>query len=148
MIVDVLYEGLPLAKGATARQEGAGAFIELEAPMPVGTRLTVRGPEGERQARVEHVHEGVGPGVMVKFVDGASLGDPGSERKASQVPQHSAAREPNAPEGPMETTSGGDTVPDDSEPAGGGETEPGPDPEKKSGRKDRRGKNRKTVAGH
>jgi hypothetical protein len=145
MIVDVLYEGLPLARGANAREEGSGAFIELESPMPVGTRVTVRGPDGDRPARVDKVHEGIGPGVVVSFVDGRSLGDPGSQRKASQLPQ----AEVNAPT----ETMGGDTVPD--EPDGGGaegEPEPGgddqPGQQSKKSRKDRRGKNRKSAAGH
>lgn len=72
MTVDVLYEGLTLQSGAQAREETDGTFIELEAPMPVGTKLTVRGPEGERSGRVAHVREGMGSGVLVKFENGAS----------------------------------------------------------------------------
>src|SRR5690348_7654551 len=113
MIVDVLYEGLPLAKGCNAREEGTGAFIELEHPMPVGTRLVVKSAESERPARVERVHEGVGPGVVVAFVDQKTLGDPGSERKASQVPQASAAE----PEG---------DDPDDAGPPDAGPPDAGP----------------------
>src|SRR5689334_6794265 len=102
MIVDVLYDGLPLAKGVSAREEGSGAFLELESPMPVGTRLIVKGPDFERPARVERVHEGVGPGVVIAFVDHKTLGDPGSQRSGSQVPQPSAAapaEEPDEPNG-------------------------------------------------
>jgi hypothetical protein len=72
MTVDVLYEGLTLQSGAQAREETDGTFIELEAPMPVGTQLTVRGPEGERSGRVAHVREGMGSGVLVKFENGAA----------------------------------------------------------------------------
>lgn len=93
MVVDVLYDGLPLQTGATAREEQGGAFIELDAPMPVGTRLTVRGPDGSKPARVERVREGVGAGVLVRFLDA------------------------NAPDGPV----GGDTVPEETE--GNGEPE-------------------------
>jgi hypothetical protein len=71
MTVDVLYEGLTLQSGAQAREETDGTFIELESPMPVGTKLTVRGPEGERSGRVAHVREGMGSGVLVKFENGA-----------------------------------------------------------------------------
>jgi hypothetical protein len=70
MTVDVLYEGLPLLTGATLREQGDGAFLEWEAPMPVGTRLTLRGPEGERTARVQHVQEGAGAGVVLTCVEG------------------------------------------------------------------------------
>lgn len=77
MTVDVLYEGLTLQSGAQAREETDGTFIELEAPMPVGTKLTVRGPDGERSGRVAHVREGMGSGVLVKFENGAAKPDTG-----------------------------------------------------------------------
>jgi hypothetical protein len=67
MTVDVLYEGLAIAKGAAAREESGGLFVELEAPMPVGTRLVIHDGGGERAARVTHVHEGIGPGVLIVF---------------------------------------------------------------------------------
>jgi outer membrane biosynthesis protein TonB len=91
MNVDVFYDGLVVQRGSAARDEAGGAFIELELPLPVGTRIAVRGPDGERQARVTRVHEGLGSGVLVQFGDAKPLGDAGSERTASQVPQHSAA---------------------------------------------------------
>ena len=71
MPVDILYEGLTIARGAPARPEGDGLFVELEAPMPVGTRLIIRDESGESPARVERVHEGVGPGVLVKLAAAA-----------------------------------------------------------------------------
>ena len=124
MTVDVLYEGLPVAQGATAREEGPGAFIELDAPMPVGARLVVRGPTGDRPARVVRVHEGIGPGVVVSFLDGQSLGDAGSQRTAAQVPQATQLpAEPEAAETEPEK-------PDDKPESGN---------EKKSRRKKRRG---------
>jgi hypothetical protein len=75
MIVDVLYSGLTLAKGANARasDEGGDAlFVELESPMPVGTALVIRTPDGERAGRVAAVNEGNGPGVTVRFGAGAA----------------------------------------------------------------------------
>jgi hypothetical protein len=92
MVVDVLYDGLPLQTGANAREEGGGTFIELEAPMPVGTTLLVRSAEGERSARVEKVHEGVGAGVLVKFLDADSEAaaepeEAEAEKKPEQAPQ-------------------------------------------------------------
>ena len=86
MVVDVLYDGLPLQSGANAREEPGGAFIELEAPMPVGTQLTVRGPDGEKPARVEKVHEGVGSGVLVRFLDGHAGADEPDGEAASTEP--------------------------------------------------------------
>src|SRR6185503_1414526 len=85
MIVDVLYEGLALAKGANAREEGKGAFVELEAPMPVGTRLTLRSESGERLARVERVQEGATSGVEVRFLDASAAAT--SSREAA-APSH------------------------------------------------------------
>jgi hypothetical protein len=131
MIVDVLYEGLPLAKGVNAREEGSGAFLELDHPMPVGTRLIVKGAEFERPARVERVHEGVGPGVVVVFVDQKTLGDPDSERKASQVPQASAEPEPDEPDDVGGPPANGD-------PAG----------EKKGPLKNRRNRRSKSATNH
>lgn len=67
MPVDVVYEGLTIAKAAVSRPEGDHLFVELEAPLPVGTRLIIRDQVGEHPARVEHVREGVGPGVVVRL---------------------------------------------------------------------------------
>src|SRR6516162_7593488 len=77
MNVDVFYDGLVVQRGSAARDEAGGAFIELELPLPVGTRIAVRGPDGERQARVTRVHEGLGSGVLVQFGDAKPLGDAG-----------------------------------------------------------------------
>src|SRR3954468_16741991 len=67
MDVDVIYQGLALVKGANARSEGAGLFVELEAPMPVGTTLELVTPEGTRAGKVESVIEGAGAGMLVGF---------------------------------------------------------------------------------
>jgi hypothetical protein len=104
MVVDVLYDGLPLQTGAQVREEPGGAFIELEAPMPVGTTLTLRSPEGERAARVEKVHEGVGSGVLVKFVENgaaaetdetAAEGEADDAAAAEKKPDQAAAPSPS-----------------------------------------------------
>jgi hypothetical protein len=124
MIVDVLYEGLALAKGAEARSDGDALFVELESPMPVGTRLVIRTPEGERDARVEAVNEGLKSGVTVRF--GAAA----------------AAKAPAPVEESKNGESGGGD--DDETPEPSDSKEP-PDP-KKTGRQ--RKKTRKTVMGH
>jgi len=87
--VDVLYEGLTIARGAPARPEGDGLFVELEAPMPVGTRLIIRDEGGENVARVERVHEGVGPGVLLKLGGAAAkpVRPPPVAQKVDAVPQ-------------------------------------------------------------
>ena len=65
MIVDVSWDGVKLAAGAQTREEAGGWFIELEQPMPVGTRLTLEG-DAQATVRVARVHEGLGAGMLVK----------------------------------------------------------------------------------
>jgi hypothetical protein len=135
MIVDVTYQGLSLVRGANARDDAGGLFIELEAPMPVGTRLEVALPDGVRAARVERVTEGAGAGVLVKL-SGAAQAD---------TPKAPASAEPNAPIAEMKSappTVTVDAAPEDEESS----AEPS-EPEETNGKK-RRKKPRKTVIGH
>ena len=80
MNVDVMYQGLALVKGANARAEGGRLFVELEAPMPVGTRLELVTPDGTRSGRVESVIEGVGAGMLVDFSGAAKSAGRGAPR--------------------------------------------------------------------
>src|SRR5262245_52737364 len=78
MIVDVTWDGVPLARGATAREQEGGWFVELEQPMPVGATVVVSG-EVQATAVVERVHEGVGAGVNLRKAGGqpsAAEGEP------------------------------------------------------------------------
>jgi len=155
MTVDVIYQGLPLVKAASARSEGGGLFVELEAPMPVGTRLEIVSDGKTQQGRVESVSEGAGSGMTVAF---GAAGEKSAETK--KKPETKTA-EPNAPMAemksappvqvaPVEKAAAAekaavaekaaekddeeeDDKPDDKKPAGGG------------GRKTKR---RKTVIGH
>ena len=74
MTVDVLYDGLTVATGAEARQEGGALVVSMANPLPVGTRLTVRLPDGEKVARVERVQEHPAAQVTLKLIDGAVAG--------------------------------------------------------------------------
>ena len=65
MAVDVTWEGVPLARGATAREQDGGWFVELEQPMPVGTRITLSG-DVQAELAVVRVHEGVGAGMVLR----------------------------------------------------------------------------------
>jgi hypothetical protein len=89
MTVDVLYEGLALLRGVTLREDKGGLFLEWDAPMPVGTRLVLLGPDGEKTARIRHVTEGTGGGVILEFVDAAAPreAEPDVTEK-SEPPQH------------------------------------------------------------
>src|SRR5262249_48139348 len=42
MTATVNYEGIAIVKGVSAREEGAGVWIECEFPMPVGSRVEVQ----------------------------------------------------------------------------------------------------------
>src|SRR5215470_7182806 len=52
MTATVNYEGIAIVKGVSAREEGAGVWIECEFPMPVGSRVEVQLDDGgSRPAR-------------------------------------------------------------------------------------------------
>jgi hypothetical protein len=65
MPVDVTWDGVPLAKGATAREQDGGWFVELEQPMPVGTTVVVSG-DVQATLAVARVHEGAGAGMLLR----------------------------------------------------------------------------------
>jgi hypothetical protein len=136
MTVDVIYQGLPLVKAANARSEGGGLFVELEAPMPVGTRLEIVSDGKTQHGRVESVSEGAGSGMLVGL---------GEIKKKS--PEKSA--EPNAPMAEMKSAPPVQVAPAEKAAAEKDEEEEDdkPDDKKPSGGS-RRSKRRKTVIGH
>jgi hypothetical protein len=131
MNVDVIYQGLALVKGANARSEGGGVFVELESPMPVGTRLELVTPDGTKSGRVESVVEGAGAGMLVGFGARKAAPEPNApmaEMKSAPAP---AAEKP----APVEAAEKDDDEPDEK-----------PDD---SGKKPKKGrKQRKTIIGH
>jgi hypothetical protein len=133
MNVDVIYQGLALAKGANARSEGGGLFVELEAPMPVGTALELVTPEGTKSGRVESVVEGAGAGMLVGF--GARKS---AEPNAPMQEMKSAPPVPLEPEKAAETAAEKDEEEDEKPEAG----DDGGPPRRK------RRKTKKTVIGH
>jgi hypothetical protein len=87
LLVDVFYEGLVLARGLNLRVDGGAAFVDLEAPMPVGTRLVLAGSDGARAGRVERVHEGQGAGMLVRFGEALpAQAAPASAPPAAEAP--------------------------------------------------------------
>src|SRR5437870_1324219 len=68
MTLDVSWDGVVLAKGAQAREQDGGWFVELEQPMPVGTVLQVAG-DTQATMTVARVHEGLGAGMLMKRAD-------------------------------------------------------------------------------
>ena len=148
MVVDILYEGFAVQRGATVRAEGANTFVETESPMPVGTRLVLVGPEAgsERSVVVERVQEGAGPGMLLRPLDArmpvapiASAPSPGTMSAGTataepvrHVEQIAASAVQAEPEG-------------DAPSADGGSVEGGGSDGKRSSRKER--KKRKTLLG-
>jgi hypothetical protein len=108
MTVDVLYEGLMVASGAIAREEGDALFVELEAPMPVGARLLLRMSGGlDREARVERVREGAGAGVLLRLLSPPKAepkiepkAEPKVEPKAEPKVEPKAESQPSPPSEP------------------------------------------------
>lgn len=71
MSVDVSYQGVVLARHAEVKETPGGRFVALEQPMPVGTVLLLDEQGARLEVRVQRVHEGVGPGVLVTAQGGA-----------------------------------------------------------------------------
>lgn len=126
MIVDVTWDGVALARGAQAREEDGGWFVELEHPMPVGTVLVLDG-EAQATVRVARVSEGAGAGMLLRRVDSRPSTVDGPKSEAE-------------PEVKAEAAKG------EAEPAKG-EAEPEPEERGGNGKKDRR-RRRKTFIGH
>lgn len=68
MPVDVKWDGVLLTGGANARDQDGGWFIELEQPMPVGTRIELSG-DVQATVAVARVQEGLGAGMLLKRAD-------------------------------------------------------------------------------
>ena len=68
MTVDVTWDGVALAKGATIREQDGGFFVEMEQPMPVGTSVTLTG-DVQATVAVTRVHEGIGAGMLLRKAD-------------------------------------------------------------------------------
>lgn len=67
-LVEVTYRGLPVARGAKLADSGEQGFLELDAPLPVGTRVTVTGDGDFRvEARVVGVVEHGATGMRLDW---------------------------------------------------------------------------------
>lgn len=73
MSVDVVYQGLTIARGAGTKVTGRELFIETEGPMPVATALTVTHGGHSLASRVSRVVEGVGAGMVLVPAQGDAL---------------------------------------------------------------------------
>jgi hypothetical protein len=149
MAVEVRYQGISVWRGARARDVGpAGAFVEMDAPLPVGTIVTLLPEDGpEIRTRVVKVAESqTGRGMQVRFAGldeaarrflAAGLGtapldaEVGTAGPAAAAPAAAAA----AADEPAAESSAAEAVGDAAD-----EGEPAPEAAKDSG--DGRGKRR------
>lgn len=123
MPVDVLYEGLVLARGVEVETVAEGVFVALSAPMPVGTALLVDGPGGRTAARVVRVVEtGAVPGNFLAGADGGPLL---LEAPPAFAGNDSASAAPEVPDGDDRTTRV--DAPEEEIAAGSPTTDPAPD---------------------
>jgi hypothetical protein len=77
--VDLTYRGLRVAHKAKLREEASAVFVEHEAPLPVGSHVTVVRGAGEREARVQSVIEQEAgakspPGMRLVWLDAGASG--------------------------------------------------------------------------
>lgn len=88
-----------MARGVEAKAEGDALFVPAEHALPVGTRVTLRGPDGEAVYRVARVQESAAPGMMLESPEAMA-------RKPPATTTTAAAREP-VPEPVPESDSDG-----------------------------------------
>ena len=87
MPVDVRWDGVLLVGGATAREQDGGWFVELEQPMPVGTRIELSG-DVQATVAVARVQEGLGAGMLLKRADGRPpTADRPAEKNEAPAPE-------------------------------------------------------------
>ena len=87
-MVDVKWDGVLLVGGATPREQDGGWFVELEQPMPVGTRIELSG-DLQATVAVARVHEGVGAGMLLKKAEAraaATSAQPAAPEKSEPPP--------------------------------------------------------------
>lgn len=65
MSIDVIYQGLTIAKGPSFRLQDGGIFVELDGPMPVATALSLTHGDNCLHGQVRRVAEGTGAGMLV-----------------------------------------------------------------------------------
>jgi hypothetical protein len=107
--LEVRYSGVVVGRGAPVRdRDGGSAFVVLAEPLPVGTRITLRGEAGEEQARVTEVIESANPDVAGMRI---SFGAADAGRKAAPVPK------PQAQEPPVERAPADEPPPAPKKPA-------------------------------
>jgi len=80
-----------MARGVEAKAEGDGLFVAAEAALPVGTRVTLRGPDGETAYRVSRVQESATPGMLLESLAKPARPQPAPEPVPEPVPESASA---------------------------------------------------------
>jgi hypothetical protein len=66
MSIEVIYQGLTIARDPRFRLQDGGVFVELDGPMPVATQLSLTHGEHALRGRVRRVAEGTtGAGMLI-----------------------------------------------------------------------------------
>ena len=73
MSIEVIYQGLTIAKGPSFRLQDGGIFIETDGPMPVATTLSLTHGERALRGQVRRVTEGAGSGMLIVPSEGKQL---------------------------------------------------------------------------
>lgn len=75
MSIEVIYQGLSIARDARFRLQDGGIFVQLEGPMPVATRLSLRSGEHTLAGKVRRVVEKTegGSGMLIGPAEGSRL---------------------------------------------------------------------------
>lgn len=73
MSIEVIYQGLTIAKGPSFRLQDGGVFIETDGPMPVATTLSLTHGERALRGQVRRVTEGAGSGMLIVPSEGKQL---------------------------------------------------------------------------
>jgi hypothetical protein len=98
--VDVSYRGLKVAVRARLLGSGPDGFVEVEAPMPVGTRLTLTGDVIAEVQVVGVVEQESGakspPGMRIAWAAAAAVPKPEPEPEPEAAVEPEPAAEPEA----------------------------------------------------
>src|SRR5689334_18837906 len=75
MSIEVIYQGLSIAKDARFRLQEGGIFVHLAGPMPVATPLSLQAGDHTLRGKVRRVveKEGEGAGMLVAPAEGTRL---------------------------------------------------------------------------
>jgi hypothetical protein len=98
--LEVRYSGVVVGRGVPIRDRDAGgAFVVLAEPLPVGTRITLRGEgaEAEEQGRVTAVTESANPdlaGMRIEFLSASAKPAPKQDNPPASEPPPPAVSEP------------------------------------------------------